>query len=255
MIEKISNPLVSIITATYNAEKFLPCLVNSIRNQKYKNFEWIVVDGNSTDKTLEIIKANIDIIKTLITEKDDGIFDAWNKGITCSQGDWICFLGADDEIFPNALVEMVDEIQKFTHPVDFVSGKIQLSENGQILQIVGKPWNWKTIKKYMCVAHPGAFHSKEFIRKNGLFDKKYRAAGDFEYILRAGDHLSAKYVEKILVKMDVGGISRKNSIVFYEVLNAKLKHHVCSYFQGTLELFFGLVKWKLMKIKMLITRN
>ena len=84
-------PLITIITATYNAAQYLPRTIKSIREQTYENIEWIIIDGNSTDETIELIQQNEDVIDYWMSEPDAGIYDAWNKGISLARGEWIAF--------------------------------------------------------------------------------------------------------------------------------------------------------------------
>ena len=94
-------PLISIITAVYNNEKYLKECLNSIYNQSYKNFEHIIVDGGSTDKTLNILKEHNNKIDYWCSKKDKGIYDAFNLGMKLSKGDIICFVNSDDQFYSN----------------------------------------------------------------------------------------------------------------------------------------------------------
>ncbi len=99
------NPKISIITVTYNAEKVLEKTLTSIFKQTYKNIEVIIIDGGSTDETLHIISKYNDSIDMFISERDDGIYDAMNKGIDIATGDFITFLNADDEYYSETTIE------------------------------------------------------------------------------------------------------------------------------------------------------
>ena len=111
-INKKNYPLISIITVVYNNSAHIQKSLNSIYNQKYKNFEIIVVDGGSTDNTLNIIKQNNNKIDFWISEKDNGIYDAFNKGMTFCRGDYLGFVNSDDILKPNALKILVKYIRK-----------------------------------------------------------------------------------------------------------------------------------------------
>ena len=113
-----TTPFFSIITASYNSEKTISDTITSVLNLDFNDFEYIIVDGNSKDKTVDIIKSFISkfeakgITYKFISEKDKGIYDAWNKGIALSEGQWISFLGSDDSYLPSALQLYFNEIEK-----------------------------------------------------------------------------------------------------------------------------------------------
>lgn len=112
----------SIIIATYNAAETLNACLNSIRSQKAEEVELIVVDGNSADATREIVQENMDIIDIYIHEKDKGIYDAWNKGVKASCGEWILFIGADDILCPDTISFYKDALAKTDcTKIDYVS--------------------------------------------------------------------------------------------------------------------------------------
>ena len=108
----IKKPLVSIITVSYNSEKTISKTIESVINQTYKNIEFIIIDGKSTDKTLEIIKLYKKNISKIICEKDDGIYYAFNKGLKLYSGDLIGFVNSDDVLMPNALEILVKYYNK-----------------------------------------------------------------------------------------------------------------------------------------------
>jgi len=113
MCKEKNKPLISIITVTLNSEKYLKETLKSIFNQKYKNYELIIIDGKSNDKTLNIIKKNIKKINLYKSEKDKGIYDAFNKGIKLASGDLIGIVNSDDILKPNALKILVKYYNKY----------------------------------------------------------------------------------------------------------------------------------------------
>ena len=206
--ETTQKPFVSIITATYNTEHSLGKTIESIRRQNFKDFEWIVVDGGSEDLTLEIIKRNGDVIANWISEPDGGIYDAWNKGLDLARGEWIAFLGAGDCYFPDALSCYYDEIQSGGPEIEFISSKIQLvNYNEAVLREIGKKFDFLKHKKFMGIAHVGAFHKNTLFAKFGKFDIGYKSAGDYEYFMRCGSSLRSAFLDKITVTMSIGGVS------------------------------------------------
>lgn len=201
------NPLVSIITATYNADKYLQSSIKSVVNQTYDNIEYIIIDGGSTDNTVQILKENDKYIDYWISEKDNGIYSAWNKGIEKSKGEWILFIGADDKLLPGALEDYINYINQ--HPeidFDYVSSKVRrINLDGSTESVVGKPWEWSPFRKRMTTAHPGSFHSKRLFTKYGLYNEKFKIVSDYEILLRPRGALKAGFIDKITVLMSVGG--------------------------------------------------
>ncbi|CAM3763311.1 glycosyltransferase family 2 protein [Polynucleobacter brandtiae] len=204
----IYKPFVSIITATYNTERSLGKTIESLRNQNFKDFEWIVIDGGSNDLTLEIIKENSDIVANWISEPDSGIYDAWNKGLGLARGEWIAFLGAGDCYFPEALQIYVNVIHTGDSESELITSKIQLvDDKGKSLREVGSEFDFERHKKVMTIAHVGAFHKKSLFEKFGKFNLAYSSAGDYEYLMRCGANLRTSHINSVTASMLVGGAS------------------------------------------------
>ena len=208
---------ISIITATYNAAQYLQHLIDSIKLSKTHEVEFIIIDGNSIDNTLDIIKNNNAFIDYWQSEPDKGIYDAWNKGVLKAKGDWVMFLGADDELLPNALQQYLDILKSVPDikNYDIISSKVQMIDNtGKLIRIRGWAFEWPLFLKEMTIAHPGALHSKKYFNQYGLFDINYRIVGDYELLLRAGSQLKAFFIDKITVKMREGGMSDSTKAIW-----------------------------------------
>ena len=242
-INNNENPLVTVITSTFNAALHLPNAARSIREQTYHHVEWIVIDGGSKDETLDVLRQNEGAIDYWISEPDQGIYDAWNKGLRLARGEWICFLGADDQFMPDAIESMLDVVNESPAPLDLVSGKVQLYTGTVQRRTIGKPWTWEKFRKYMCVAHVGAMHNAAFFKRYGPFDSTFRIAGDYELLLRAGPSLKAGFVNKVLVRMEMGGISNQDTAVFRETFRARLKHGATTRFAGAVGAAWARFKW------------
>lgn len=201
------RPLISVIVATYNSIACIHEAINSILQQRnFDGYEVIVIDGASTDGTIEALKQYGDQIEYWISEKDKGIYDAWNKGLALARGRYIAFLGSDDTYEPDALKQYADYIQ--THPeCEYISSRVQLHSNGKNTRIIGKAWKWSAFRRFMNVAHGGSLHSAELYKRLGIYDDSYRIVGDYEFLLRANRHLKAGYLNVVTVRMSVGGIS------------------------------------------------
>lgn len=205
-------PLVTIITSTLNAEKYLRESIKSVINQSYKNYEYIIIDGSSTDGTIDILKEHEREISYWISEPDTGIYEAWNKGIEQSHGEWIIFIGADDQLTPNALEDYINFINNNANrQFSYISSKIKrINLNGTLEGVVGQAWKWNEFKLRMTTAHPGSFHSRLLFQEYGKFNTNYKIVSDYEMLLRPKENLRAGYVDKITVHMLTG--SRFNDL-------------------------------------------
>ena len=248
------KPLISIITAVFNGKDYLEETILSVINQSYHNVEFIIIDGGSTDGTLDIIKKYADEIDYWISEKDNGVFDAWNKGLQLSCGKWIGFLGADDFYELNAIQKYVKNINML-NGVEYISSKSYLiTRDKKILRVIGKPWNWKSFSIYMTVAHVGSLHHRSLFEKYGTYDIKFPVCADYEFLLRAGNKLKSSFISDILCNFRVGGHSQGESHwgvaeIFKETYDAKLKHNTRpTTLHAYIDLLWAKIKWTTRKI-------
>ena len=205
----LNNILFSIITVTLNSEKTISQTVKSVLNQKYKNFEYIIVDGMSNDNTLNIIKKfNSDKIK-IVSEKDSGCYDAMNKGIELAQGKWIHILNSDDEYRDEKAlykaISYLDENKLNYFKIDF------LDINN--LNIQNYSWDFFYPKMFIkaCIPHPTIILSKKQYEKIGLYSEEYKIASDHDLTLRAINIYKPIQHNYTLVEMKSNGMSRSNS--------------------------------------------
>lgn len=243
------KPLISIVTAIFNGEKYLEETIQSVINQTYDNVEYIIIDGGSTDGTLNIIKKYEDKIDYWISEPDDGIYDAWNKGIMLARGSWVGFLGADDIYMDDALFNYVEKINEDAN-IEYISAQVVLCDAfKQKIRVVGSQWSWNDFFKYMNVAHVGSLHKISLYEKYGLYDLSFEMCGDYEFLLRAKDTLKSGYINKISAYMRCGGVSNNNIKIFEEVYKAKIKHSTRAFnFLAKWDMYIATLKWKVRKI-------
>ncbi len=204
---------ISIITVSYNSEKTISDTLESVKNQNYSNIEHIIIDGESKDSTLQILKSYPHISK-IISEKDEGIYDAMNKGIKKASGDIIGILNSDD-IFENDNI-VSEVIKKFEDlDIDALYGNISYFATENPLEIRRF---WKSKPYYECFFEDGNVppHPTLFVKKNvydeiGVYKIKYKIAADYEFMLRMLKIHKYKsfFWDRTIVKMRLGGISTK----------------------------------------------
>lgn len=196
---------VSIITAVYNAAPTLEECLLSVRNQSYREIEHIVIDGGSTDGSIEILQRHSSLLAYWVSEPDNGIYDAWNKGLRVATGEWISFLGAEDVLLPDAVSKYLNACGGTS--AQYVSSLVRLVRPGQPDKIIGRPWSWPAFQRKMTTAHVGSLHRSALFDKYGTYDTSYRITGDYELLLRPGRDLSGIFLGEITAEMQAGGAS------------------------------------------------
>ena len=202
-------PIFSIIIPTFNCAETLPSAIGSVRKQSFKDFEILIVDGQSTDGTLNIIKQETsadDRIKC-ISEQDKGIYDAMNKGIDMAKGEWLYFLGSDDELYDNQVLEKINyEVAK--GGVDIVYGNVMSIRFGGLYD---GEFNYEKLFKHN-ICHQAIFFNKGVFEITDNFDQKFISQADYHHNVKW--FLNAK-VRNIFVDITVAnyaddGFSSKN---------------------------------------------
>ncbi len=239
----------SIIIATFNSAKTLKSTLDSLVDQTYKNFEVIIVDGLSKDNTVNIIKeyekkfseANIPYYWS--SEKDSGIYDAWNKALKKVNTSWIAFLGSDDTYYPKAL-QVYNEAIIMNPEINYISSKVELiDKNDKVLKVIGKPYKYKQMIRYMDIAHVGSFHHKDLFVKHGNFNTDYKIVADYDFFMKCGQDIQSAYINGITVRMLNTGVSNNNvGLVYKEFLNIKLKHKKASYWQSYFDYYYAFLR-------------
>lgn len=249
-----NTPFFSVITASFNSERTISKTIESMLNQTYANFEYIIIDGNSKDSTLDIIKSfepkfkEKNITYKFISEPDRGIYDAWNKGIKLSSGEWISFLGSDDLYINNALLNY-NEILQSSNNINFICSKIEIvDENWNKLKIYGEPFSKEKLNRKMSFAQVGAFHRKDLFSLVGDFDVNYKIVGDFDFYLRAKEIISPQFTPLCSAKMMNTGISNQAYKALKEAYELKNKYKLNNKFINLFDFYFTLLKCKIKAI-------
>ncbi|MCI5055060.1 MAG: glycosyltransferase [Flavobacteriales bacterium] len=207
---------ISIITATYNSDKTITDTIQSIAEQSFDDIEYLVIDGESKDDTIDIIKAFSEkgVVSKYISEKDEGIYNALNKGIKMSTGEIIGFLHSDD-IYPNADVLRLVSKAFEDKTVEAVYGDLKYMTYD--LKFVHRYWKSGRYKKGSFLygwmpPHPTFFVRKSVYDKFGLFNESFKISADYELMLRMihKNEIALHYIPKVLVHMRNGGVSNEN---------------------------------------------
>jgi glycosyltransferase involved in cell wall biosynthesis len=175
-----SKPIFSIITVVLNGEKFLRETIESVKNQSFKHYEYIIIDGGSTDKTLDVIKEHSEHIDFWISEKDHGLYDAFNKGILMAKGKYIGIINSDDVYTVNAL-EIINEYFSNNPKIDFVFGSVKKHWgilHGYRPKKIYYSWGFYSSHS------TGFFIKKESANKVGLYDLRYKYHADYDFFFR-----------------------------------------------------------------------
>lgn len=205
------KPLFTVATVVMNGAKTLENTITSVARQTFCEFEYIVIDGGSTDGSVSILEKHRDRIDYWISERDSGIYSAWNKAISLARGQWISFLGADDTYCANALADYAQLISNLPDTeVQYISSRVELIKNGKSVRTIGLPWAWPAFSRYMTVAHVGSMHHRSLFEEYGLFDERYRVCGDYEMLLRPRHALRAAFLDRVTARMTLGGVSNAN---------------------------------------------
>mgnify|MGYP000144178917 CR=1 FL=1 len=200
---------ISIITISFNAKATIEKTLKSIATQSFMNIEHIIVDGGSKDNTLEICNSFPHISK-IISEPDNGVYDAFNKGLKVATGDVVGFLNSDDVFYNENSVQEIANAFLY-NDVDIAYGNLDyINQEGKVVRNwISMPYEPGLAKKAFMPAHPTFYCRKEIYECLGGYDNSFKIAGDFELCLRflEKNKVPSFYINKKLVKMLVGGIS------------------------------------------------
>jgi glycosyltransferase involved in cell wall biosynthesis len=210
-------PLVSIITVSFNSEKHIEKTIRSVLNQSYNNIEYIIIDGGSSDNTNSIIetyKSKFGERLKFLSEQDNGIYDAMNKGINLAEGEFIGIINSDDYYFDNNVVSnMVNHFLKSES--DIIHGNIMVIDetDNHLYPEIGS----YNLKGKMKIKHPSCFVRRRCYQELGLFNIDFKIIADYELLLRfSKKNIKFDYVDEIIACYRIGGASSNNAAVLKE---------------------------------------
>jgi len=203
----MNKSVVSVITIAFNEKENIGYTLSSVKEQSYDDIEYIIVDGGSTDGTLEVIKEYSAVVDVLISEKDAGIYDAMNKGLRRATGDYVVFMNAGDEFYDRHTVEMV---LKNGDNADIIFGETKLIDESR--KVIGdrklkapKTFTWKSFRFGMSICHQAIYIKRSILSD---YDLSYRLSSDIDWVIRAAKNASTtKNCGQYVAKYLVGGVS------------------------------------------------
>jgi Glycosyl transferase family 2 len=240
-------PLVSVVTVLFNGRPCVEGCLDSVARQDYPNIEHIVIDGGSTDGTIDILRQYDNQLAFWKSEPDRGVYDAWNKGLREARGEWICFLGADDEFLTGA-VSAYMAFAANNPQAEYLSSKVRWVHPSGYERTIGGAWTWDKFSQSMCTAHVGSMHRRNLFDRLGIYDTSYRIVADYELLLRARQHLNAAYMPITTAMMRAGGIS-DSAAALEETERAKVKAGGRNPLLARMELGMAKVKFALRPLR------
>ena len=225
---------ISIITVCLNSEKTIEKTISSVIKQRYKNIEYIVVDGSSTDNTKHILSKYRKFINIFISEKDSGIYSAINKGLNHATGDLISILHSDDCYFNEDTLENVVKIFTNNKSIECLFGTTIIKRRDEKIIRKYSPVGFRPLMLYLGISppHPSMFLKKEVYKKYGTYKEHYKIAGDFEFYLRIlrKKKINYKLIDDTYVVMQHGGVStrslKSNFISSKEILSSFKENNI-----------------------------
>jgi len=209
-------PLFSVITVVLNAREQIEETILSVVGQSFRDFEYIVVDGGSSDGTLDIIRKHGDGVDRWVTEPDSGIYDAFNKGISLARGAYVGLLNAGDRFVPGALQAVASVYACGGAKGTVVCGGLQIVEplDGTVRTVIRDRTILGSRFRFMFLNHPSTFVPRTVYERVGLYDSTYRISGDFEFAHRLLRHgIEVTFIPEVITVMRAGGVSSRLSFV------------------------------------------
>ena len=249
----VDQPLVTVVTAVLNGQPYIAGCLESVLRQDYPNIEHIVLDGGSTDGTVDVLIQYSDRIALWRSEPDKGIYDAWNNALAEARGEWICFLGSDDEFLPGAISAFMAHVAH-NPKAEFICSEARLLAPSGKERVIGRPWKWQGFLRRMDVCHVGSMHKRTLFQQFGEFDSSYRIAGDYEFLLRPRSELRTAFLPVVTVYVRGGGVCYSPKVM-YEAYRAKHETGGLSKFLALVDLSWDLANYKARRLVRRIRPN
>ena len=235
--KKQQTPLISVITVCLNASDFVEQCIQSVIHQKHRDFEYIIIDGGSTDGTREIIETHKGSLSYWHSKSDRGLAHAFNEGVLHSKGKWLIFLNSDDYFLDEStLIKISSELLK-NNSADVIYGQVKIVSRDKNPRYISGPYggefNWNDFLYRDIIPHQAAFTNRSLFEQEGVFDENFNIAVDYEHYIRKGPALKATYVNQIISCMRDGGLSQENIwLSLRDQHMARIVNEVIPFFQA-----------------------
>lgn len=222
-------PSISILVATWNCREQLAAFLASLAAQSWQHWQLLILDNQSSDGSAQCVaefRQGLLRPEKLIwsSQPDMGIYDAWNRGLTMAEGDYICFIGADDVfVDPDSLARIA--MLTLTGADLITARNAYHAPTGRFLRNWGHGWQWTRMRQSMNIAHPGMLVRRDLFARYGGFDPSYRICGDYEWFLRLPSGLRSIHSSDVVLRVVQAGVSHtKIGAVYRETFQAQRRH-------------------------------
>jgi glycosyltransferase involved in cell wall biosynthesis len=210
MTRQTDRPIISVVVGVLNGGKYLEHMLDSFSRQSLARKEIVILDGGSSDNTVEILERRSSEIAFWRSEPDRGLYDAWNNSLAHCRGEYVGFVGCDDQFADDRVLErLADRAVAAEFPDLVCSLNVLVDDDGRFIKVIGAPWDWHGMKRSMNLAHSCLLHRRQLFERHGAFEPDYRIGADYDFLLRLGPTARAAFVEQISVRVGANGMSHR----------------------------------------------
>jgi glycosyltransferase involved in cell wall biosynthesis len=236
---------ISVITVVYNCESDIGVCIESVIAQNIKGLEYIIIDGGSTDKTMEIVESHSDFISVIVSEPDHGLYDAMNKGLALARGRYVHFLNADDRYYKSNSLESL--LPKLNEKAVCHAQIIYVQETVRN-KTIGEPFSQKKELKGSRMPQPAMFVPRFMYDLVGNFDTQYKIAADYDMVLRLTNKFPTHFIAQPVTIMTAGGLSYQRPDLSFSESMLVARSHGRSRIKSRFDFIIKHAKWSIAKL-------
>jgi glycosyltransferase involved in cell wall biosynthesis len=236
---------ISVITVVYNFEKGIRECIESVIAQNIKDLEYIIIDGGSSDKTMEIVRSYGDFISVIVSEPDQGLYDAMNKGLNIARGKYVHFLNADDRYYKaNTLESLLPKLNEKA----VCHAQLIYTQGSDRKRTIGKPFSRKKELKGSRMPQPAMFVPRYMFDKVGNFNTKYKIAADYDMVLRLTNKFPTHFISQPVTIMAAGGLSYQRPDLSFLESMLIARNHGRGWIKSWFDFILKHAKWSIAKL-------